>query len=81
MGTHKRPLAEVQWFEQGEMQEIAAKIRSVVDELNGKANRQTFEYKGWQIDFSAGEDNDGYYMDEFTISPLFSELSTKIVNL
>lgn len=82
MGMHKRPLAEVQWFEQGEMQEIAAKIRGIVDELGGCANRQTFEYKGWQIDFSAGEDTeDGYYMDEFTMSPLFCELSTKIVNL
>lgn len=81
MGAHKRPLAEVQWFEQGEMQEIAAKIRSIVDELNGKAYRQTFEYKGWQIDFSADSDGFNYYMDEFTMSPLFSELSTKIVNL
>jgi hypothetical protein len=79
--SNKRPLSEIQWFEKDEMQEIAAKIRTVVDELNGKAYRQTFEYKGWQIDFSAGEDNEGYYMDEFTMSPISFDLSTKIINL
>jgi len=78
--SNKRPLSEIQWFEKDEMQEVASLMRNEIDQQLF-VQRLTVEYKGWQIDFSGGIDGEDYWLDELMISPIRTELATKIINL
>jgi hypothetical protein len=77
--SNKRPLSEIQWFEKDEMTEVASLMRNEIDQH--PTFRRTIEYKGWQIDFSGGIDGEDYWLDELMISPIRTELATKIINL
>lgn len=59
---------------------IAPLLRDQIDTYPS-TYRHSFEYEGWNIEFSGGYDRGEYWMDEFTLSPLSPEVCTQIINL